>query len=345
MDRRRWKGSVAIAPNRAVAHGHSSAVLSQAIPELRSGAWRLRSWRITQVLEHPPNRIVFGTLSYQTRGESRARRREIVAKVYGTDTGPRALAALWQLWTAGFRPPARYRVTQPFGYAADHNILFQARAPGVLWADFLRGDGPSLSVASAQAAAWLIQLQRGAAASEAGSWRDDDATDQRAARELLAAFTQHASGLRPVTETLLGLLHPRGAALVPSHGGYHPMNIFTTRRLTTAIDFDKFGRREAAYDVGYAIGRLLMISYFDLGAFAPGAHAALAFWRRYESEGQAPWSRVAVQVARFLLQSLHFELCALGKDRLDLLALWTTLMEEWLASQGPSTLERLVGER
>jgi hypothetical protein len=94
----------------------------------------------------------------------------------------------------------------------------------------------------------------------------------------------------------------------------------------------------------YAIGRLLLISYFDLGAFEPGARAGLSFWRRYAQEGAAPWPRVAVQVARFLLQSLHFELCALRKNRPGLLPIWTRLMEEWLDSPGPSTLARLGGE-
>jgi hypothetical protein len=318
------------------------ASLSQAIPELRSGAWRLRSWRVTQVLEHPPNRIVFGTLAYQPHRAPRARRQEVVAKVYGTDMGPRAMAALQQLWTAGFRWPARHRVTRPLGYAADENILFQARAPGVLWADLLPSGGRALSVASAQAAAWLVRLQRGTTQPDDQHGSDDDATDRRAARQLLDTFPQH--GLQPLTERLLALLHPPGTALVPSHGGYHPMNVFTTPRLTTAIDLDKFGRREAAYDVGYAIGRLLLISYFDLGAFEPGARAGLSFWRRYAQEGAAPWPRVAVQVARFLLQSLHFELCALRKNRPDLLPIWTRLMEEWLDSPGPSTLARLGGE-
>jgi Ser/Thr protein kinase RdoA (MazF antagonist) len=98
---------------------------------------------------------------------------------------------------------------------------------------------------------------------------------------------------------------------VPSHGDYHPRNVFLTAGLTTAIDFDTFGMREPAFDVGYAIGQLLIRSCFHTGDFSSGASAALAFWRRYERGGQAPWPRVAVQVARTFLQSLHFELRAL----------------------------------
>jgi hypothetical protein len=89
----------------------------------------------------------------------------------------------------------------------------------------------------------------------------------------------------------------------------------------------------------------LIISYFRLGDFAPGARAALAFWRRYERHGQAPWPRVAVHVARFLLQSLHYELCALRNHRPELPGLWAELLEDWLASDGPATIEALVRQR
>ena len=330
-----------VAPLSAVANGRGHIVLEQSIPELQSGAWQLSSWLITRVLEHPPHRIVFGVLRYRPREQRRILRQEIAAKFYGTDAGPRAHGALQELWRAGFRPPGRHRVARPLGYAADHRILFQSRAPGVRWGDLLSVGGLALDAASAQSATWLLQLQHRRASPVAHGEGPDGANDRLAARELLATFPD-ASGLRVVTETLLDRLHSPGTPQVLSHGGFHPMNVFTTPRLTTAIDFDKFGRREAAYDVGYAIGRLLTTSYFELGTLAPGARAALAFWRRYERQGPAPWSRVAVQVARFLLQSVHFELCALRKDRPELVPLWVTLMDGWLQSSGPITLERLV---
>jgi hypothetical protein len=337
--------AVAVGPSSGDVGAITNELLYRTIPELASGFWRRVSWRITRVVDQPPNRILFVSLSYIVHGASRLRRTEIVAKIYGTDSGPRALAALRQLWILGFRPPERHRVTQPFGYAADRNILFQAKAPGVLWADFLRDGGRPLSVASAQAADWLIQLQCTAAATERSGAPDQADVEQRAAEELLMSFPTCEASLRPVTEALLPLLRPHRIEAIPSHGSYHPMNVLVTRRFTTVIDFDKFGQREAAYDVGYAIGRLLAVSYFCLGDIAPGARAALAFWRRYERGGQARWPRVVVQVSRFLLQSLHYELCALRKTRPGLAELWTTLMKEWMASDSPTTLEQLARPR
>jgi aminoglycoside phosphotransferase (APT) family kinase protein len=110
------------------------------------------------------------------------------------------------------------------------------------------------------------------------------------------------------------------------------MNIFLTPTLTTVIDFDTFALREPAFDVGYAIGQLLIMSYFQTGAFARGAEAAVAFWNYYQTSGRAAWDRVAVQIARTFLQSLHYELYTLRNNRLELLDLWTNLMETWLDS-------------
>jgi Phosphotransferase enzyme family len=320
-------------------------VLGVAIPELRSGAWRLLSCHSTAGWKQRHNCIVFCRMSYRDQRDKRARTAQIVAKVYRGDRGSTALGALQRLWEAGFRPPARYRVPRPYGYSREHGILVQAVAPGVAWADFLRGAEQALSVASARAAAWLIQLQQSPIDAEATGWEGDVVTGHRRVQELLSTFPHHALRLEPLAARLLGRLPSDGSPPMPSHGDYHPGNVFLSPGLTTVIDLDHFGRREAAFDVGYAIGQLLIMSYIRTGALAPGARAALAFWRRYRHGGQAAWPRVAVHVARTLLQSLHFELCTLRNNRLELLGAWPALMQEWLDSDGPTTLEDLIRHR
>jgi len=316
-------------------------VLARTIPEVSAGAWRLLSCQVAELRKQRRKRIVFCLISYQNRVDGRVRTTEIVAKIYGSDRGAKALGALQQLWEAGFRPPARYRVPQPYAYLPEQGTLLQANAPGATWASFLRGDEPALAAVSARAGAWLVQLQRSSVSAEAKSWTGDVATAQRLAQELASTFPQHASRLEPVAERLIQILRAEGIPLMPAHGDYHPENVVLTPRLTTVIDFDAVGLREAAFDVGYAIGQLLIMSYFQIGDFAPGASAALAFWRGYKVGGQATWTRVAVQVARTFLQSLHYELCTLRNNRVELLGLWPDLMEEWLNSDGPTTLEDL----
>ena len=300
---------------------------------------------MTRVVERPPTRILFYRVGYDQRGDRRARSVEIVAKLYGDHTGTRAIASLRQLRQAGFRPPAPHQVPRPYGYSAARKALLQARAPGVVWADVLRHDPSSLAAASAEAASWLIRLQRCPTRTGFESQPGDLPAVARCAQELMSAFPRHASRLRPLTERLLSRLGSEGTALVPAHGDFHPENVFVAPGTITVIDFDRLGLREPAFDVGYALGQLLAMSYISLGDMAPGARAASDFWQRYEGEGEARWSRVAVHAARGMLQSLYWELCALPHSRTELLELWPELIEEWLRSDGPATLERFSGHR
>jgi Phosphotransferase enzyme family len=316
-------------------------ILTRTLSEIRAGAWDLLSCQVTDVWKQRRKRIVFCRVSYRTMTDRRVRTTDIVVKVYGCDRGAPALGALSQLWEAGFRPPARYRVPRPYGYLPAQGTLLQASAPGAAWASFLRGDERVRWAASDRAGAWLVRLQRSPVSAEARRWEVDAAATRRCASELAASFPQYGPRLAPVAARLIPLLRAEGIPRVPSHGDYHPKNVFLTAGLATVIDFDTFGVREAAFDVGYAIGQLLIMSYFQLGDLGPGASAALAFWRRCQLGGHASWTRVAVQVARTFLQSLHFELCTLRNGRVELFDLWLYLMEEWLDSAGPAILERL----
>jgi thiamine kinase-like enzyme len=196
----------------------------------------------------------------------------------------------------------------------------------------VRTDDAFLATASARAADWLLQLQEWKLDGEPKNPEGAIESVQRWSQELTVAFPEHAGRLESVAERLVLALQDDGIPLVPSHGDYHPMNIFLTLTLTTVIDFDTFALREAAFDVGYAIGQLLIMSYFQTGAFDQGAKSAIAFWDHYRTRGQALWSRVAVHIARTFFQSLHYELYTLHNNRIELLHLWMDLMEAWLDS-------------
>ncbi len=327
---------------RRPAGDDAGRLLSETIPELSSGAWRLRSCRITEVRKQRRKRIVFYRLSYLDGAGRPARSAEIVAKVYGSDRGAKAHGVLRQLWDAGFRPPAWYRVPRPYGYSPERGTLLQESVRGTAWADRLQDGGISLRRASARAAAWLLLLQRRPVTGEVYPWRDGLAAAQRFTAELSLAYPRFASRLQALTQRLTPRLNAQDVPLVPSHGDYHAKNVFLSNGLTTVMDFDTFGLREAAFDVGYAIGQMLIMSRLRLGRLAPGAEAAAAFWRRYRRGGQAVWTRVAAHVARTFLQSLHFELCTLHNNRVELLDMWPHLMEEWLDSHGPGTLEDII---
>lgn len=308
------------------------ALLTQAIPEAGTGKWRLLSFRIRNIQHHHRKRIIKGQIYFRRADEPLVETEDIVIKVYGSDRGGRALQTLKQLWRTGFRSPAKNRVPQPYGYLPNEGALLQATAPGTSLGDLVRTDDSSLESAAARAAAWLVELQGSPLDGECRDLAGEAESAQRWGRELAGIFPNHADRLQSLCGRMLPALQSDRVPLAPSHGDYHPMNIFLTPSVTTVIDFDTFALREAAFDVGYAIGQLLIMSYFQAGGFEPGAAAAMAFWNHYQLTGTAPWDRVAVQIARTFLQSLHYELHTLRNNRIELLDLWTNQMEAWLES-------------
>lgn len=331
----------------ALANGNlGREFLSETVPEFRSGAWSLLSWRMEETRRHRGRYLIFGRMSYRSESDGRIKTAEIVTKVHKKGPrGDRALRALRQLWEAGLRAPNPYRVPRLYGYLPERDTLVQERVQGVSWADLLQGEDRALSEASVRAADWLIQLQSSSPdvgnVEAVGRSRKKGRSAENLARDLFAAFPRHAMRLEPVTGRMVEILSS-DAGKVPSHGDYHPENVYLAPEATTVIDFDNFGLREAAYDVGYAMGQALIMSYLRLGRFGSGALASLTFWRRYESTGPATWDRVVAQVARTFLQSLHYELCALRNGRVELIEPWTEQMEGWLESEGPNTLEDLI---
>jgi hypothetical protein len=316
--------------------------LSEGIPEVQSGAWQVLSWQVTGWLERREKRIVFGRLTYRERARRQILAKDLVAKLYPDGRGAVALGVLQQLWTSGFRSPELNRVPRAYGFARHRGTLLQAYAPGRPWADFLLQDEQTCSAVSARAASWLVKLQRHPASAPVVA-AADRAAEHAWASELGLAFPQYARRLGLIAEHLARRLQREPGPLVLSHGDFHPKNILVTTASTTVIDFDHFGAREAAFDVGYAIAHLLSGSYLKLGTLAPGGRASLAFWRRYEQDApEVAWPRVAAQVARTLLQITHFMLCPMQADRPDVLELFPDLMEACLDSKDPTPLEALL---
>ncbi len=193
--------------------------------------------------------------------------------------------------------------------------------------------------ASRGAAAWVRQLQRSAIRAHAGRDSDMVRRTRQLAAELAGAFPSHGGAILDVGEYLAAQLPMGVTRLVPSHGDFHPENVFVAARRTTVVDLDTVALREPAYDVGYAIGQLLLTSHLRFGRLAPGAIAAVPFWRFHRRAGHVTWRRVALHVARTLLQGLHYELCDLRAGRTSLLGYVPGLAKRWVTSDGPEILD------
>jgi len=227
-----------------------------------------------------------------------------------------------RLEAAGMRPPATTTVAQTLGARA--GALVCAHAPGRPWRQTVGtsvGDEASRAVGR-----WCAAMERTPLALPAATGRG--VVEAAAQLEALERSTLTRVGRARGADLLSALNEPQ--ALVTSHGNLHPENLFVTQDdlpTVTGIDLDTAAAREPAYDVGYGVAQLLVRSARRPG-IAHGRTAAAALVAGYEQAGGvASRRRIAVQAARGLLQALHYEVVALGREQ----AAAQTLLEPFRA--------------
>lgn len=321
---------------------HARTALDCGIPQLASGSWSCQVAEVMQVREHWGKQLVFWRISYRSGTAGSSRRADLVTSWDGTARGADALTALRRFWQAGFRPANPDRVPEPFGYWREGGVLIQGRAAGRTWYDEFRDDARRADRAAVQAAGWLLRLQACALRDELPIQDEHVAQLPAVVWDLAQRLPASAPRLAGIKADVLRRMGSTGARLVPSHGDYHPKNVFVAPGVTTAVDFETVGLRDASFDVGTSIGQALSMSALSLGSFAPGARAALAFWQHYARATATPWERVAAYTSATLLQTLHYTLCLLDTDRVDLVPPWLDLIGCILDDEGPAVLERLA---
>lgn len=155
---------------------------------------------------------------------------------------------------------------------------------------------------------------------------------QRFAVELVPRFPTLAARLYSLSHSIAqALLQP--GPLKPSHGDFHARNIFLTRDFSTGIDFDNLALREAAFDVGYAVGYLLMRSWYQTDSHDTGARVADAFLQRYLSRGKLAAARVRLHIGRSIFQSVHFSY-VMHNPRMKEIEPWLDLVEQFIEGGG-----------
>lgn len=284
-------------------------------------------------------------LAVLTLDDSRA----LVLKQYADDRGASTLRWLRRLTAAGFAPPSRFGVTAPRGWSGTHRTLVTDVASGHPWTTWLLAAEADRAAAAVAAADWLIELQ-------SLSVRLPDRTGYRAAAELrreIARLAGHYPGcgvrLHRLGQTIGRQLHDGLQQPIPdlvaSHGDLHPENLFLTAgapSAVTAIDVDTAGLRRPSYDAGYVIAQLLIVSWMHTASFQAGAGAARVFWERWAAGDGTDAEVVPAQVARALVQSLHFELVTYRTGRVELIDRWLGLAEAILSCGVTTTLSDLT---
>ena len=302
------------------------------IPELRDGRWIWLGCQVAELRRRRETWVAFCRLRYLDRHRLWPHTADVALKLDGRPCDERAATALTWLAKAGLCAPEAECVPRLYGCDAARGVLIIETAPGTPWRALLAGDRAALVKSSAHAARWLARMQALPGGAAAGGTATRGYTIAKVAGDLLERYPWHTEARAAVRR----LLAEDGSAsedvaLVAAHGDFHPGQVFIADGRTTVIDWDTFGAREPAADVGYCMAQLLAMSYFDTGSVAAGVAAARAFWDAYRcAGGAARWPRVRLHAAGGLAQVLRYALSG-QPDRADeLLGLWAPLMACWL---------------
>src|SRR5262245_42912211 len=278
----------------------------------------------------------------ETEDRADADLRRLIAKVYKSDRGQGHFDALSRLREAGFRPPSPFTVVYPVTYIADRRILLQEKAPGSMLADLIFG-GPDSAAFGAmeRAAGWLAALH-GAEVTAQPRLERVRMLVARQGRELMELLPQQAFRMeRLAARALAGLEARHVTPLVPSHGDFHPKNVFIAADgRVTVIDFDTFGLQEQAADVAYIMGQTAIMGYRRLGGFAASTQARYRFLQAYlEAAPLLSGQRMACFRGMVCQQSLHYELCTLRNGRTAIIEPWLTNAERCLLDEKVTLIE------
>lgn len=278
----------------------------------------------------------------ETEARADADLRQCIGKIYKSDRGQGQFDALSRLREAGFRPPSPFTVVYPVAYVADRCFLLQEKAPGRLLGDIIFGEPDAAAVdALERTAGWLVALHAAAidAQPRLDHVRESVARHGRGLMELLPQQAPRVDRL--AARVLAGLEARHLTPLVPSHGDFHPMNVFITDGgRVTAIDLDAFGLQERAADVAYMLAQTAIMGYCRRGSFAATAQARHRLLRAYlKAVPTLSHQRLALYLGMVFLQSLHFELCILRKDKVELVEPWLANAERCLLDEEVTLIE------
>lgn len=249
--------------------------------------------------------------------------RHLVLKRHTNDSGADSFRILRQLWEAGFRPPAGETVVEPLAYLPERRLLVLEKAPGRQLVDAVRERSSVAELGLRRAAQWLARLQ--ASGLDAPPCASHGPKLDRIHEELAALLPDQAERLGQLVTELRRSLDSWDGPNVPTHGDFHPTNIFHCGSgRTTVIDVDTYCSGEPAFDVGTLLAQSAIVGWFAHGRFAATAPLRRAFVDEYsKASGRTPEpERLCLAMGLALLQGLHHELCVSRTGRREMARPW-----------------------
>ncbi|MBY8889262.1 aminoglycoside phosphotransferase family protein [Streptomyces sp. PTM05] len=318
-------------------------LISSTVPEIVVGLWSLDEVAVTSVEDHAGTWLmsVRAGLTDHVVGVSRAQ--DLVIKFGHRKEGWHADRASRLLHAEGLGQPPNM-VVRSLGVGSG-GVLVTEAATGRPWADCLAG--PDAGRTADAVARFLLALQNADASLPLPAGEQSRTTMEISA--LLSLAGRELPRVSGYLEELAGrleraLVPTAGEAPVASHGDFHPRNVLvdwsssTDQPCVTAIDLDHAGRREPAFDVGYALWQVLVTAHhlgLEVEQAAPAAHR---LWTSYrDGGGLATEERVTVQMIRAFVQVTHFEHLGFGGAPLASLLEWARIAAR-ISRHGPDIL-------
>lgn len=255
-----------------------------------------------------------------------------VAKFFKDRRGGNIAGMNRRLWNAGFCPPHPFTVAQTLAYSDVERVLIQEKAPGAsLWSFLFRPAAAERPAPMQDVARWLLQLQSSTLpqATEDATLPQTIATQ---ADDLIRCRQTMGNRIEACAAAMIDRLRQtdRGS-LVLSHGDFHAKNIYVSSDRITVIDLETVGLREREADIGYFLGQISGMGNLELGSF----HATDSVRKSFldacrQSDPRLSGKRIALYIAIWFLQNLHYRLCALQDKRDEIAPVWVSNAERCL---------------
>jgi hypothetical protein len=239
-------------------------------------------------------------IRYQIEHGSQRPPTTLIAKWQEPTEGPALASLLQALWQNGFAAADTLCIAEPLGYIHDRHILLQAEARGVTLYSRLaalnerRAAEADTAQAVRLAGRWLAKLHALRnpalrARSPVEGAPSSLCAMQRHCAELAARFPTEAVRITQIAQTILTCLTGSPVQpLVPTHGDFHPKNIYVAGERVTVIDFDRFAYSRPERDIGYFMAQSMTMAYTASMHFRASATWNAEFMDSYLVAGQTP---------------------------------------------------------
>ncbi len=288
-------------------------------------------------------------IRYRVRDGDGCPAKTFIAKWHEPEHGLRLFTLLRALWDAGFTDDQPLCISEPLQFITESHILLQSEACGVpLYHRLCELGGVAEPDANALvpvrlAARWLAQLHS-LADFETGyrqartAHPTDSLSQMRMQHDALGAmFPAHATRFERLAQMIENAFQSqRGYARVPTHGDYHPKNIYISDGRVTVIDFDRFAMSAAERDVSYFLVQSMTMAYSQSHTFQTAARWNAAFVDAYQQCGMLlnpTLLRVFWGVAFF--EVLYYRLCVRPVPDRAFIAEWLSHCEQFMADPTP----------